>query len=361
MRSTILFSVLVMGLMLFSCSDNNMLTDPGSSAVNDESQQLDTNPANTSETIVDIAMGNEDFSILVEAVVFAGLTEALSGKRQMTVFAPTNEAFVNALDYLGLEADELFMDGNQDLVREILLYHVAPGRRYAEDVVSSERIRTVSKGFAVVKIDDGKAMIGNDIYGFAEIVDTDIEASNGVIHVLNAVMLPPGLKSTDEGYVIEKDPRGRNNPTGDSIVDLALSKSNFSILVEAILFADLTETLKGNRQFTVFAPTNQAFVDLLKKLDITKEQLFAEGNEDLVEKILLYHVAPGERFAEDVVSSDQIRTMAEEFAMIKLEDGMALIGNDKYGYAQITDTDLDVRNGVVHVINAVIVPPSLEL
>lgn len=147
--------------------------------------------------------------------------------------------------------------------------------------------------------------------------------------------------------------------SGNTIVDVASSLPDYSILVEAVVFADLAETLSGNRQFTVFAPNNAAFAELLMTLGISKSELFQEANKGLVQKILLYHVAPGERFSSDVLSSDKIRTMAGEFAMV---DG-ATIGNDKYGYADI-DTgliDVDVANGVIHAIKSVILPPSLDL
>jgi uncharacterized surface protein with fasciclin (FAS1) repeats len=156
----------------------------------DEDDDADDQPK---VTIVDVASSSEDFEILTQAVVFAGLAETLSGHRQFTVFAPTDDAFVALLEALGLTADELFAPGNEALVRSILLYHVAPGERFAEDVLDSDRVNTLLKEFAFVEVDDDGAFIGNETYGFAEIIATDIDVSNGVIHVIDAVLLQPSL------------------------------------------------------------------------------------------------------------------------------------------------------------------------
>lgn len=137
-----------------------------------------------SPTVVDVAMAvnaqTGEFSTLIAAVVSAELVEALSAVGQRTVFAPTDAAF----SALGLDANNI---GSlpQDVLRDILLYHVAPGRRYAADVVSADRIRMANGGFAEISLKSDGAYI-ND----SKIVTTDVEASNGVIHIINAVLLP---------------------------------------------------------------------------------------------------------------------------------------------------------------------------
>ena len=147
--------------------------------------------------------------------------------------------------------------------------------------------------------------------------------------------------------------------SGNTIVDIAKTLPKYSILVDAVEFAGLDGVLSGNRQFTVFAPDNAAFVELLGKLGLTAEELFVETNIPLITKILLYHVAPGERFSGDVLSSDKVRTMAKEFAMV---NGTS-IGNDKHGYADINLAlyDVDAANGVIHTIESVMIPPSVDL
>jgi uncharacterized surface protein with fasciclin (FAS1) repeats len=139
--------------------------------------------ASGDDTIVDIAVEADDFNVLVAAVTEAGLVDTLSGNRQLTVFAPTDDAF----DKLGVTADNV---GDVDFeaavgasLTEILTYHVTPGRRYAASIVNAPRFNTLNGADVAV---DGTVL--ND--GQATIVDTDIEASNGVVHVIDGVLLP---------------------------------------------------------------------------------------------------------------------------------------------------------------------------
>lgn len=135
-------------------------------------------------TIVEIALAvnaeTGEFSTLIAALSTAGLVDTLNGNRQFTVFAPTDAAFAE----LGLNAGNI---GTLpvDLLTNILLYHVAPGERFSGDVVSSDRIRTVSKGFLFPSVTDEGAFV-ND----SQIIAVDIDASNGVIHIIDAVLLP---------------------------------------------------------------------------------------------------------------------------------------------------------------------------
>jgi uncharacterized surface protein with fasciclin (FAS1) repeats len=142
-------------------------------------------------TVVDVAMSNEDFSVLVEAVVAADLAETLSGEGPFTVFAPTNEAFVAALEALGLSKEELL--ASPDLAG-ILTYHVVAGKLMAADVLAAveagggtAEVETVNGAPISVTVVDGMVMIN----GSATVTATDIEAGNGVVHVLDAVILPP--------------------------------------------------------------------------------------------------------------------------------------------------------------------------
>jgi uncharacterized surface protein with fasciclin (FAS1) repeats len=139
-------------------------------------------------TIYDLASGQARFSILTFALEATGLDEALDGKRQFTVFAPTNAAFVAAANDLGLTPAELIglLVANPDYLKEVLLYHVAPGRRDATDVLDSDRIRTLQGGFL---LQDGGTLT-DQLSREVEIVEVDIKADNGIIHVLNNVVLP---------------------------------------------------------------------------------------------------------------------------------------------------------------------------
>jgi transforming growth factor-beta-induced protein len=158
----------------------------GSLTVEDavEARAPESMRAASSPTIVDVAMSvnaeTGEFSTLIAAVVAAGLVDALSATGQRTVFAPTDAAFAE----LGLDASTVG-ELATEVLTEILLYHVATGRRSAADVVSSDRIRMANGGFTTIRTEAGEAYI-ND----ARIVATDVEASNGLIHVIDTVLAP---------------------------------------------------------------------------------------------------------------------------------------------------------------------------
>ena len=146
--------------------------------------------AKSGPTIVDIAAGNPNFSTLVAAVVKANLAGTLSGNRMFTVFAPTNAAFdAAAVAVLGAGNDGMDLVEALDAatLRSILLYHVTPGRRLSNSIVNAQRIRTMSKGFLFV---NGTTLVGNNSSAGLILTAIDIEASNGVIHAIDFVLLP---------------------------------------------------------------------------------------------------------------------------------------------------------------------------
>lgn len=365
-QSTLLFA----GFM-FAISACNDVTD--TSAVNENDSWLQETRAkgnamggsnSDEETILEIASSSDDFSTLAAAVEFAGLEEELNGKRQFTVFAPTNEAFEALLNELGVTAEELLVEENKELVTNILLYHVAPGSRDAKDVTDSDQVNTLLKKFITVQEDDGAFFVGNDENGFAQIIATDIFASNGVIHAIDKVMLPPSGKNAGDG---DDDDDGEEGDDGDddeereakdTILEIASSNEDFSTLAAAVEFAGLSDALNGKKQYTVFAPNNDAFEALLNELSLTAEELLVEENKELVTSILLYHVAPGARDAEEVTDSDKVNTLLEKFITVQEDDGAFFVGNDENGFAQIIATDIFASNGVIHVVDSVMLPPS---
>lgn len=145
-------------------------------------------PPERDNTIVDVALAvnaqTGEFSILIAALQAADLVDALDGYGQFTVFAPTDAAFAALLDELGITAGDLL--GDTGLLTQVLLYHVARGRRYAEDVLASDRIRTLQRGFlyqegGVLTDENGRT---------SNIIAVDVEAANGIIHVIDTVVLP---------------------------------------------------------------------------------------------------------------------------------------------------------------------------
>lgn len=194
-----IISTLILGvtLSIMGC------TDATDADLSQENQTIELSSAETSmhkargnstkENILDIAGSNDNFSILAQAVLFAGLDDALNGKRQLTVFAPTNDAFAKLLSE-GQTPEELLQALGKETVRDILLYHVAPGKRKANAVLGSEQINTLLKKFIDVELEGSTLTVGNEENGFATVVNTNIFASNGVIHVIDTVMLPPSSR-----------------------------------------------------------------------------------------------------------------------------------------------------------------------
>jgi transforming growth factor-beta-induced protein len=280
------------------------------------------------KTIVEIAAGDENFETLVAAVTAADLAETLSGEGPFTVFAPTNDAFEAAFEALGIEAADLLAD--TDTLTDILLYHVVEGEAYAEDVVGLDAVTTIQGAEISISVTDDGVFLNDDI----QVVMTDIQASNGVIHVIDGVLLPPA--DDDMG----------------TIVDIAAGDENFETLVAAVTAADLAETLSGEGPFTVFAPTNDAFEAAFEALGIEAADLLADT--DTLTDILLYHVVEGEAYAEDVVGLDAVTTIQGAEISISVTDDGVFLNDD----IQVVMTDIQASNGVIHVIDGVLLPPS---
>ena len=163
------------------------------------------------------------------------------------------------------------------------------------------------------------------------------------------------VNSTDESQSFEK----RNPASGITIYDVASSTSDFSILAAAVDAAGFDGLLDGNRQLTVFAPTNAAFETLLSDLNLTAPQLLS--NTELLQIVLSYHVSPGIKKSQNVLSSGRTNTLQGNFIFSKIEEGMPKVGNDTYGYATISAPDNQASNGVIHIIESVLLPQDLVL
>ena len=282
-------------------------------------------------TIVDVAQKNPDFSILVEAVVAAGLVDTLKGPGPFTVFAPTNDAFAALLTELGVTKDQLLAD--KALLTQVLTYHVLAGKVEAAQVagVLGKAIATVEGG--IFKVDNLPAglTITDERNRTSKITATDVQASNGVIHVIDKVILP-----------------------GDkTVVDIALADPQFSTLVAALSAANLVDALKADGPFTVFAPTNAAFDALAAKLGLSSTADLLTN--PLLADILKYHVVPSRVLKAEVpvgaaVASLQGATFTVN-SSLKIVD-QATVTDD----SSIVLTDVLARNGVVHVIDQVILP-----
>ena len=269
-------------------------------------------------TIVDIAVADGRFETLVTAVVTAELADTLSGEGPFTVFAPTDDAFAK----LPEGTVEALLEDIPALT-DILLYHVVSGEVLAADVVALDYATTLLDKDIEIRVVDGMVYL-ND----AQVVITDIIADNGVIHVIDSVLLPP--------------------ESVGSIVDIAVENGSFTTLVTALQEADLVETLSGEGRFTVFAPTDAAFAKLPEG---TIEALLADI--PALTDILLYHVVDGRVLAEDVVLLEEAETLLGENVSIRVEDGKVFINE-----SEVILTDIMADNGVIHVIDSVLLPPE---
>ena len=271
------------------------------------------------QTIVDVAVADGRFTTLVAAVQAAGLAETLSGAGPFTVFAPTDEAFAKLP---AGTVDELLKPENKQKLVDILTYHVVSGKVMAADVVNLTEAETLLGSNVKIMVDGDKVFV-ND----AQVVLTDVAASNGVIHVIDSVILPPS-----------------------DIIDTALADERFSTLAAAIQAAGLVETLKGKGPFTVFAPTNDAFAKLPAG---TVEDLLKPENKDQLVKILTYHVVPGNYSSALLAPQKEVTTVEGGTVDVKY-DGTTIMVND----ASVIVADVSTRNGVIHAIDSVILPPA---
>lgn len=280
------------------------------------------------KNIVETAQANPDFSILVEAVVAADLATTLSAPGgTLTVFAPTNAAFAALLTELGVTKAQLLAD--KPLLTAVLTYHVLPTRVFKADIPLGAPITTAQGGYFKINAVGSGFVITDGRNRTSNITTTDIKANNGIIHAIDKVLLP----------------------ADKNIVQTAQALPDFSILVEAVVAAKLVDTLSGAGPFTVFAPTNAAFAALLAELGISKAALLADTA--LLTKVLTYHVVSGLVLKAGVPVGTPITTLQGETftvsAALAITDKRARVSN-------IVATDVLTRNGVIHVVDKVILP-----
>ena len=270
-----------------------------------------------SKDIVQTAVGAGSFKTLVAAVQAAGLVETLKGDGPFTVFAPTDEAFAK-LPKGTLET--LLKPENKGLLTSILTYHVVPGKVTAEQVVSLNNAKTANGQLVDISAKWGKVKVDN-----ANVVKTDIMTSNGVIHVIDTVIMP----------------------STKNIVETADEAGSFSTLIAAAKAAGLAEALMGEGPYTVFAPTDEAF----EALGSTVSELLKPENKTKLQDILKYHVVKGRVFARAAVTAGAATTLEGGRVSIGIDNGR-LTANG----AGIVLTDIDASNGVIHVIDSVLMP-----
>jgi uncharacterized surface protein with fasciclin (FAS1) repeats len=276
-------------------------------------------PAPQSNTVVDIIVDSPDHNTLETAVIAAGLAGTLSGAGPFTVFAPTDAAF--ALIPPPVLASIL---ADNELLTSILTYHVVGATALSTDLSDGMMVTTLNGEDVTVTINGDGVFINN-----AQVIVADILADNGVVHVINAVLQPP-------------------MPPANTVVDIIVNSPDHNTLETAVIAAGLAGTLSGEGPFTVFAPTDAAFAALPAG---TLEAVLADN--ELLTAILTYHVVGATALSTDLSDGMTITTLNGSDVTVSI-NGNGVFIND----AQVIVADLVADNGVVHVIDAVLLPPT---
>lgn len=271
------------------------------------------------DDIAAIAAASGDVSTLNTALGAAGLATALQGDGPFTVFAPNNAAF----DALGADVVAALLEsGNADFLTRILNFHVVSGvAAMSGDLTDGQMVTTLEGADLTIGVAGGAVTVNG-----ANVVTADIEASNGVIHIIDAVLVPEV-----------------------NVVEQAILTDGVQTLVAAVVAGDLAGTLSGAGPFTVFAPVNAAFEALGQ---YTLDQLLDPANQAILQEILTYHVIPGDIRAADLTDGAMVTTVEGRDVTIDLSDAT----DPKVNGVSITATDVVVSNGVIHLIDGVLLP-----
>ena len=272
-------------------------------------------------TIAETAAQAGAFKTLLAAAKAAGLVEALSGDAPLTVFAPSDEAFA-ALPEGTLAS--LLEPENKGRLRRILSYHVVSGRLSLAKLATQGQATTLSGQRISARIKGGAVMVSG-----ATVQTADLACSNGLIHVVDAVLLPEQA----------------------NVVEVAARAKTFNTLLAAAKAAGLASALSGEGPWTVFAPSDAAFAALPEG---TVEHLLQPAQRETLATILKHHVVAGRVFADQALAAGQAKTLAgTTLAFTYAKGGLQVAG------VNLKALDLSAANGVIHVVDQVLLPPQL--
>jgi transforming growth factor-beta-induced protein len=270
--------------------------------------------------IVDTAVGAGSFKTLAAALGAAGLVDTLKSDGPFTVFAPTDAAFAKLP---AGTVEELLKPENKEKLQAILKFHVISGQVGLSDALKASSAKTVLGEPINIRFADGKVRINDSTLQTA-----DVKASNGVIHIIDSVLLPPAPKN--------------------DIASVAKTNGNFKTLLAAVDATGLTPVLQGNSPVTVFAPTDAAFKALPSG---TVEALLQPVNLAKLKEILTLHVVKGKVSAGDALNAGTAKAVSGGSLKFGIAKGIFQVNG-----TTITTTDIKCDNGVIHVIDAVLLP-----
>jgi uncharacterized surface protein with fasciclin (FAS1) repeats len=281
----------------------------------------DDTPAPAANTVVNVATNN-GFTTLVSAVGTAGLTSTLNGTGPFTVFAPTNAAF-----------SAITVPSDPAVLGNILKYHVVSGK-----ILSTALPTSYATGVATLNGDSvyvKRFSSGNAYVNGVKVETANVDASNGVVHVLGTVLLPPAA----------------------SVVAVAQSDTSFKLLVQAVIKCGLASALSAPGSLTVFAPTNAAF--RAAGFDSTAIANANAATVTTLTNVLQYHVVPARAFSADLVEglTTAPTLLSGKSLAFSVSGGAKVTGSGNGGSASnIVKVNLVAKNGVVHVIDRVLLP-----
>ena len=340
-RRLSLVLVALFGFAASSCKDENIKPSP-----------TPPTPPATAQNIVQVAQGNPAFSTLVAAVVKADLATTLSGTGPFTVFAPTNDAFAKLPAPLNTAANITAITDAAQIanLRDILLYHVLAGNRKAADLNTGPQTTQKTAGATTNVINLTKTGNAITINGNTAVVTADVAASNGTIHAIDNVLVPASTGPA---------------PGPGNIVQVAQGNPAFSILVAAVVKADLATTLSGAGPFTVFAPTNDAFAKLSAPFNTAANITAITDAAQIatLRGILLYHALAGRKAAADFPAGPSAQTTAKPASAAGVNDNTVYVSKTGSnvtlnGTTRVVTPDVAASNGIIHAIDNVLIPPT---
>jgi len=286
-----------------------------------------TQPAAT-KNIVELAASVPDLSTLVTALKAGKLVDTLESAGPFTVFAPTNEAF-GKLDKSTLAY--LLDPSHIKELDSVLTYHVLPEAVQSKDLKPFQFVKTVEGASLEIRVYNEKVYVNN-----AEVTTANVEATNGVVHIVDHVLLPPSTPT----------PAPTQPAATKNIVELAASVPDLSTLVTALKAGKLVDTLESAGPFTVFAPTNEAFGKLDKS---TLAYLLDPSHIKELDSVLTYHVLPEAVQSKDLKPYQDVKTVQGDLVRIVVAGGSVYVNN-----AKVVTPNVEATNGVVHVIDHVL-------
>ncbi|OYX13219.1 MAG: hypothetical protein B7Z16_15890 [Algoriphagus sp. 32-45-6] len=289
-------------------------------------------------TVVEAAQ-SAGLTVLLDAVTAADLGGALLGADAITVFAPTNDAFVAALEaFDAANLNQLVARiGGIENLQTVLGFHVVPAVAFSTDLAATNTFTTLAGQELTVRSGSSGVTVTDAAGNTVNVVAADVAIENGVVHVIDGVLLP----ELELPNVVE-----------------AAQAAGLTILLDAVTAAGLGGTLLGQEAMTVFAPTNAAFGDLLEALNLgSLQELINTLGAEAVTKVLGFHVVPATAFSFDLAEgSQEVPTLAGENLTVTRTGNNVTVTDAAGNTFNVVAADVAIENGVVHVIDGVLLP-----